>query len=95
MTFAKAENHLQILELGAHIRRTVHFGDNLRLLSAPYGHENTVAVFSCCRDKCPHNLQELLKQPLQQLFDFCFNLIIFILTVYPPENTSGGTITIC
>lgn len=37
------------------------------------------------------SLQELLKQPLKQSFNFCFNLIIFILTVYPPENTSGGT----
>lgn len=33
MAFAKAEKHLQILEL-----------ENLRLLGAPYGRENTVYV---------------------------------------------------
>lgn len=73
----------------------LHFRENVRLLSVPYGRENTVAIFSSLRNKCLSNLQELLKQPLKQLFDFCFNLIIFILTVHPPESTSGGTITIC
>lgn len=43
MAFVETKKHLQILKLGAHmIRRPVHFGENLRLLGAPYGHKNTV-----------------------------------------------------